>query len=108
VSFISEVFGNVVVVHTPEYLGDEQSRQLQEYITSRPQKNVVLDIDATEVIDSKGLSMLLDLHDGLRDRAGDLKISTSNHSNRKILEITRVDKHLDVFPTVLTAVKSYQ
>ena len=38
---------------------------------------------------------------------GDLKIATSNKANRKILEITRLDEQLEVFDTVIDAVKSF-
>ena len=39
--------------------------------------------------------------------SGDLKISTSNAANRKILEITRLDQQLEVFDSVIDAVKSF-
>lgn len=39
---------------------------------------------------------------------GDVKISTSNNANRKILEITRLDQHLEVFDSVIDAVRSFQ
>ena len=39
--------------------------------------------------------------------AGDLKIAASNLANRKILEITRLDQQLEVFDTVIDAVKSF-
>jgi hypothetical protein len=38
---------------------------------------------------------------------GDLKISTSNASNHKILEITRLDQQLEVYESVLEAVRSF-
>ncbi len=107
-NLISEVFNGVLVVHAPEYLGDDQSKGLHQYVLHRPQRNVVVDMDATDIVDSKGLSMLLDIHDWLVENDGDLKVSTANSTNRKIFEITRIDKHIDVFRTVLTAVKSFQ
>jgi hypothetical protein len=36
-----------------------------------------------------------------------LKISTGNLANRKILEITRLDQQMEVFETVIDAVKSF-
>ena len=50
-------------------------------------------------------------HLGLADaceKQGDLKIAASNVYNRKILELTRLDQQLEVFETVMDAVKSYQ
>jgi anti-anti-sigma regulatory factor len=39
---------------------------------------------------------------------GDLKIATSNPINRKILELTRLDQQLEVFDSVVDAVKSFR
>jgi hypothetical protein len=43
----------------------------------------------------------------LRDSGGDLRVTTGNHINRKILEITGLDRYMDVFDNVIDAVKSY-
>ncbi|MEX2026958.1 MAG: STAS domain-containing protein [Pirellulaceae bacterium] len=103
----TEIFGNVVVVHTPEELGDDQSTQLATFLTTLDRVNVILDLDGTESIDSAGLTTLLEAQESLRQVAGDLRISTSNKVNRKILEITRLDQHLEVYDSVIDAVKSY-
>jgi anti-anti-sigma regulatory factor len=67
----------------------------------------VLDLDGTESIDSKGLTSLLDVQDALREKLGDLKLATNNVYNRKILELTRLDQQLEVFESVMDAVKSF-
>jgi len=46
--------------------------------------------------------------ESLRGIEGDLKISTANQVNRTILEITRLDQQLEVFDSVIDAVKSFQ
>jgi anti-anti-sigma factor len=103
----TEVFGDVVVVHTPEELGTDNSLQLEQFLTSQERSNVIVDIDGSETIDSGGLEALLNAQEALRALHGDLKISTSNAANRKILEITRLDEQLEVFETVIDAVKSF-
>ena len=104
----AEVFGDVIVVHTPEELANEAAEGLLPYLTSLEQRNVVLDIDATEFIDSAGLTGLLDAQDVLREAGGNVKITTTNEINRQILEITRIDAHLEIFDSVIDAVKSYR
>ncbi len=52
----TEIFGDVIVVHTPEELGADQCDAFEAYIPSLERHNVVLDMDATETIDSKGLA----------------------------------------------------
>lgn len=103
----TEVFGDVVVVHTPEELGADTAMQLESFLTSQERANVIVDLDGSETIDSGGLEALLGAQESLRELTGDLKIATSNPANRKILEITRLDQQLEVFETVIDAVKSF-
>ena len=103
----TEVFGNVVVVHTPEELGADTATHLEKLLTSQERNNVIVDLDGSETIDSGGLEALLGAQESLRALTGDLKIAASNPANRKILEITRLDQQLEVFDTVIDAVKSF-
>ena len=103
----SEIFGEVIVVHTPEELGAEQAEEFQDQLTKLERNHVVLDLDNTEILDSAGLTALLDGQDALRQNGGAMKISAANHANRKILEITRLDRELEVFDSVIEAVKSF-
>ena len=103
----TEIFGDVIVVHTPEELGTEQCSAFEAWIPSLDRRNMVLDLDATETIDSTGLESLLSVQDRLRDMGGEAKIATTNSTNRKILEITRLDQQLEVFESVVEAVKSF-
>ncbi len=104
----TEVFGNVVVVHSPEELGHDQVDDLRQFFSELPERHVVLDLDATESLDSAGLSTLLDVRDALRARDGELKIATANATNLKILEMTRLDLQMPVFDSVLDAVQSFR
>lgn len=103
----TEIFGEVIVVHTPQDLGRDQAEPLTEFLTTQERVNVIFDLDNAESIDSVGLESLLDAQDVLREHGGDLRITTKNHANCKILEITRLDRHMDVFDNVIDAVKSY-
>ena len=103
----TEIFGEVVVVHTPEELSDDVAHQLEQFLTSLERSRVIVEMDSTETLDSAGLTALLNAQDMLRSLQGDLKISTTNQVNRKILEITRLDQQLEVFDSVIDAVKSF-
>ena len=103
----TEVFGEVVVVHTPEELGADTAPLLEKFLTSQERNSVIVDLDGSETIDSGGLEALLSAQEALRALHGDLKISTGNLANRKILEITRLDEQIEVFETVIDAVKSF-
>jgi anti-sigma B factor antagonist len=102
-----EIFGDVVVLHSPEELEADQIANFEACFNALDINNVVLDLDGAESIDSKGLAVLLDVQDSLRGKLGDLKIAASNSYNRKILELTRLDQQLEVFESVMDAVKSF-
>ena len=104
----SEIFGNVIVVHAPEELAADAAEQFEAYLPKLDRENVVLDVDKTETLDSLGLAALLNCQDALVRRGGQMKISAANATNRKILEITRLDRQIEVFPSVIDAVKSFQ
>ena len=103
----TEVFGDVVIVHAPEELGEDASTPFQHFVTTLEQQKVVVDLDGTESLDSEGLECLLDVQDELRESSGELKIISSNTVNRKILEVTRLSQQLEVFDSVIDAVKSF-
>jgi anti-anti-sigma factor len=106
-SFPTENFGDVAVVHTPEELGRDQALGFENFVKQLSRSKVVVDIDGTESLDSEGLATFLTLQECLQEIGGDLKITTTNTANRKILEITRLDQHLEVHESVIDAVKSY-
>ena len=103
----TEIFGAVAVVHTPDELGSDQADNVEHFLTDLDRNNVVIDLDSTEMIDSEGLAAILNAQETLRELGGDLKISTTNYANRKILEITRLDDQLEVFDSVVDAVRSF-
>jgi anti-sigma B factor antagonist len=105
-SLATEIFGDVIVVHAPEELGSEQADSFEALVPRLERNRVVLDMDGTELLDSRGLTAILDVQDQLRDAGGDLRIATTNATNRKIFEVTRLDQHLEIFDSVIDAVKS--
>ncbi|MBI3836514.1 MAG: STAS domain-containing protein [Planctomycetia bacterium] len=104
----TELFGNVLVVHTPDELSFEHTESFEACLAGLEARQIVLDVDHTESLDSGGLMSILNAQESLRERQGDLKIATTNAINRKILEITRLDQQLEVFESVVDAVNSFQ
>lgn len=104
----TEIFGEVIVVHTPEELGADQAENFEALLVGFEQRCVVLDLDSTESLDSAGLAALWNSRDSLRELGGDVKLATTNATNRKLLEITRLDRQLEVFDSVIDAVKSFR
>ncbi|MGD9722406.1 MAG: STAS domain-containing protein [Pirellulales bacterium] len=104
----TELFGRVLVVHTPEELCVDQCERFTAFLSALPERQLVLDMDHTETLDSDSLTTILDCQERLRRAQGDLKIATTNGINRKIFEITRLDQQLEVYESVVDAVNSFQ
>jgi anti-sigma B factor antagonist len=98
----------VIVVHTPEELGEDQAESFEAFMVTLERRNAVLDLDRTETLDSQGLTAILDARDNLVELGGGVKLATTNSTNRKILEITRLDRQIEIFDSVLDAVKSFR
>ena len=106
-NFPTEIFGDVIVAHAPDELHEDAAVRFQRFLTTLDRPRVIVDLDSVESIDSAALTTLLDAQTELRAADGDLKVISSNHVNRKILEITRLDEQLEVFDSVIDAVKSF-
>lgn len=104
----TEIFGDVIVVHTPEELSTDHAEAFEAYLPTLERRRIILDLDGTELIDSRGLTAMLNAQDKIRDLGGDVKVASSNATNRKILEITRLDQQLEVFENVIDAVRSFR
>jgi anti-sigma B factor antagonist len=80
---------------------------MEAALTPHERPTVMDELDGTETFDSTGLEALLGTLEALQALGGDLKIASRNPLNRKVLEITRLDQQLEVFDSVLEAVKSF-
>lgn len=107
----TEIFGSVLVAHTPDELTDDTSTEFVNALSVAINDHhfqVVLQMDRSEALDSAGLTALLDLQDLTRERGGNLKISGLEDPGKKILEMTRLDQRFDLFDSVIDAVSSFQ
>ncbi|MCA9021427.1 MAG: STAS domain-containing protein [Planctomycetaceae bacterium] len=107
----TEIFGNVMVAHTPDELTDDTSTEFVNALTAAINDQhfqVVLQMDRSESLDSAGLEALLDIQDLTREQGGNLKISGLEDPGKKILEITRIDQRIDLFDSVIDAVSRFQ
>lgn len=107
-NFSHEIFGNVAVVHAPDELTEGQVPALMDTCDRLGFAHIVLELDSTEVMDSAGLTALLDLDDSLVAKGGGLKLATSNAINRQILRLTKIDQRIQVFDSLVDAVKSFR
>lgn len=105
-----ELFGDVIVAHTPdEVTGDSFGGFLDALSVplAEGRSRVVLHMDRSDTFDSAGLEGVLDLNDRVREAGGGMKISGLGQTGRTVFNITRLDRELDVFESVIDAVASF-
>ncbi len=66
--------------------------------------HVVIDLSEVDFIDSTGLGVLLGAVKRVRGEGGDIRLVTTGTRLTGLIEITRLDRMLDVFDTVAAAV----
>ncbi len=100
----------VIVKQLPEHLGAQQShaffRELAPLLASdRPR--LVFDFTAVRHLDSAGVELLLQCMEEAMKRNGDLKLAAVSPQLAVILEMTRVDRLFEIFPSSTEAVESF-
>ena len=66
----------------------------------RQAQAVILDLSAVEVIDSAGLGQLVFLHEAARSRGKMLRITGAGPHVHELLELTKLDSVLEIYPDV--------
>lgn len=104
-----EDHGVITVITVSGELTSDQAdafrRTCQERF-ERGVRNVVLNLEHLQLIDSSGLELLLWLIDELAERHGQLRLVQPDETVHKILEITRLERRFDIHQTVESAAKS--
>ena len=69
-------------------------------------RDVVLDVEHLNLVDSAGLESLLWLLDEVADRNGQLRLVRPDETVKKILQLTRLEKRFNIHHSVEAAAKS--
>lgn len=107
---LTETFGDILVAHAPDELTDDAAHLLANTLARAAdagQVKVVLQMDRSDGFDSAGLTTLLDIQDRLREGGGGLKVCGLTETGRKVFEITRLDRRLELFESLIDAVGGF-
>lgn len=107
----TEIFGDVLVAHTPDELTDETAGTVRDAVdqaVTAGRCNIVLQMDRSDAFDSAGLTTLFDLQDQLRAEGGRLAVCGLQDHGQKVFEITRMDRWFDLYDSVIDAVSSFR
>ena len=65
---------------------------------ARPERRMVVDMEAVEGIDAAGLGLLVELHRRAVERAGQLVLANPTSRVRRLLALTKLNSVLDIAP----------
>jgi len=69
-------------------------------------RDIVLNIEHMDLIDSAGLELLLWLTDQLAQQGGQVRVVKPDETISKILQLTRLDRRFNIHPSIESAAKS--
>jgi anti-sigma B factor antagonist len=98
-----------VITATEDLAGDavDTVRVRAEQCIQDGSRNIVIDCDSVEALDSAGLELLLDLQDRCEDGYGSVKLCNLDATMSTILYITRLKRRFECFDDLDTAVASF-
>lgn len=68
---------------------------------------IILDCHEMEYISSMGLGMLMRVHAKMRKQSGDVKLARVHGAVADVLSLTRLDRVLQMYPTLQEAIDSF-
>ena len=107
----TETYGDVAVARLEDELtldNAERFRIILEPPLEEGIRHFVIDLEKTEYLDNAGLEAMFDLMEKLEGTGGQVKFSGLGPGCRKIFELTRLDRRVDIFDSLIDAVRSFQ
>lgn len=105
-----EYINGVLVAHLQCYL-DQLGAENFKYVLAermKPGENIVLDLEKLVNIDNFGLDALLAVAQRALENGSEIKLAGVSPDMRIVLDITKVYRVFDIFPTVQEAVANCQ
>lgn len=103
-------FDNVTVIKISGRIDSHSVQRLRQQLAlsvGSAEKNIVLDLAGVDFIDSSGLAAIVHAMKQCRAGGGDLRLCKTPQAVRMVLELTRLDKALDIFPNQESALLSF-
>lgn len=103
-------FDNVTVMKMAGRIDSHSVQRLRQQLalsTNGQAKNIILDLAGVDFIDSSGLAAIVHGMKQCRAGGGDLRLCKPPQAVRMVLELTRLDKALDIFPNQESALLSF-
>jgi anti-anti-sigma factor len=102
--------GAIDVISGSDRISGEHVAELAavlEGCLKRGQPRVVLDLQGIALVDSAGLELLLDSHDGCQRMGGAIKLANPGALCSEVLKVTGVGAQFEVFGDTGSAIRSF-
>jgi anti-sigma B factor antagonist len=110
-NYKEELEGKVIVIEIPKQLSAEISDEFKDFLYDLVEKGkfkIVVDLARTDYVDSSGLGAIVSRISVCRSNEGDIRLAAPSEFMESLLNITHLDKVLQTFNDVNTAVESFQ
>lgn len=98
---------NVTIVEVAGRIDSHTAPELKEQLRNASNAQLVVDLKGVSFMDSSGLAALVVGMKHCRANGGDLYISGPKQPVRMVLELTRLDKAIEIFPSDAEAIASF-
>jgi len=85
----------------------EFNREMEALMASVPEK-VVFDLERLTYLSSWGIGILVTVASRIRKRGGRVKFANLHTEVAEVLKITRLDRVLELYPSLETAIESFE
>jgi anti-sigma B factor antagonist len=77
-------------------------------LIEKKKKNVIVDLEGVQSMNSSGLSMLINGLTTMRNAGGELKIAGASKKIESLLTITKLTTVFELYPTAKKAIESFK
>jgi len=105
-----DLFESITIIKISGRVDTYSAHRLRQQIllaASGSGKNVIVDLSGVDFIDSSGLAAIVQGMKQCRASGGDLRLCKPPQTIRMVLELTRLDQALDIFPNQESAMFSF-
>ncbi len=109
--FVENIKGDVTILSVKGNLvRKEDMDRLNTYVMSVVEKNgpkIILDLKHVSMISSLGIGGIIRSMRMVREKKGDVKLTSVNASVRKVFDITKLNEVIDIHESAENAIKAF-
>jgi anti-anti-sigma factor len=107
----SKQFDDTAVIYPGSYLNQLRGQTIERRcleLVAQGTRNLIINFEETELINSIGISMLVGVIEAVRDASGTLVLSNLSNTNRELFQVLGLLEHVEVAETEEAAVDRFR